>query len=155
MQHTILDEPEYPAPEQLPAAAVLTVFAIVATSVIILAIILPRMPDPGTWHLDLRNVDQTAGQAGFLLALALPVSLVLTLRWFSALEKRMFLFVLLALAYFRLYAIAVIVALKFWAKPYYADLNRDTLDDMPFALAVYLFLWLLTGYLYYRNKQSR
>lgn len=155
MQRIILDEPEDPAPEQLPAAAVLIVFALVATSIIILGILIPRMPDPGTWRLDWRNKGQTAGQAAFLLALALPVSLVLTWRWFSVLEKRIFLFGLLTLAYFRLYAIAVIVALKLWAKPYYADLNRDTLDDMPFALAVYLFLWLLTGYLYDRNKQSR
>ena len=65
------------------------------------------------------------------------------------------LFYCFALAYFRLYAIVVVVALKFWAQPLHAELNGAPLDDLPSALAVYLLAWLLIGYLHYRKKSRR
>lgn len=155
MRRTILDQPESqprPAPEHDFSGFL--VFALVATSVILLAITASKLPAQANWRLDFNNTDQTIGQAAFVLTLLCPLSLFATRRWYSAIGDSVLLMLLLIGTYSWLNSIGMILALKFWAQPQHADLNRSKLERLPFAIGAYIAVHAYFACLYWRYKRQ-
>lgn len=155
MRRTILDEPEI-LPRQAPENdfSGFLVFALIVTSVILLAITVSKLPSPANWHLDFDNADQTIGQAAFILTLICPVSLFATRRWYSAIGDSVLLMLLLIGAYCWLNSIGMILAIKFWAEPQHADLNRSKLVRLPFAIGAYVLMHIYIANLHWRHNNQ-
>ncbi len=153
MRRTILDQPEI-QPQRAPENdfSGFLVFALIATSIILLAITVSKLPAPAYWRLDFYNANQTIGQAAFILILLCPLSLFATRRWYSAIGDSFLLILLLIGTYCWLNSIGMILALKFWAEPEHADLNRLKLARLPFAIGAYI---AVHTYLYWRYKPNR
>lgn len=155
MRRTILDQPEN-QPRQAPEIDIsgFLVFALIATSVILLIITASKLPAPANWRLDFNNTDQTIGQAAFVLTLLCPLSLLATRRWYSAIGDRILLIMLLIGTYSWLNSLGMILALKFWAEPQHADLNRLKLARLPSALVAYIAVHAYFARLYWRYKSQ-
>jgi len=155
MRRTILDQPEI-QPRQAPENDIsgILVFALVATSVILLAISVSKLPAPANWRLDFDNADQTIGQAAFIMTLLCPLSLFATRRLYSAIGDSVLLIMLLIGVYCWLNSIGMILAIKFWAEPQHADLNRSKLERLPFAIGAYIAVHAYFAYLYWRHKSQ-
>lgn len=155
MRRTILDQPES-RPPQAPEIDIsgFLVFALIATSTILLVITASKLPAPATWRLDFNNTDQTIGQAAFVLTLLCPLSLFATRRWYVAIGDSILLVMLLIGTYSWLNSLGMILALKFWAEPQHADLNRLKLARLPYALIAYIAVHAYFARLYWRHKNQ-
>ncbi len=155
MRRTILDQPEirHRPPAEKDLSGIL-VFALVATSAILVASMATRLPPFKSWRLDFDNTGQTIGQAAFILTLLCPLSLFATRRWYAVIGDSVLLIMLLIGVYSWLNSIGMILAIKFWAEPQHADLNHSKLEHLPFAIGAYLLLHVYLGYLYWRQKRS-
>lgn len=149
MRRIFLDEPENPDRPAHSFIGNMVVLALTITSVILHLIMGSRLPALADWRFDSTNTNQTIGQTAFFLTVAAPVSLILARRWFAVVETNTWLLFFLLGAYAWLNSSAMIVALKFWAEPRHAELNRDTLHRLPLAVGVYLVVCAAFRYRYY------